>query len=130
MHGGVSDVRRFNNLIERILEMVQLPVGGFIAELDNATFIALASDLDLIQSFVEMDNALGDLLGEFTHTPPADEDEEDREEAQENRNLKAKAHKQLFRHRVKPDFHLFGVLEEGEVESLSLHNFVLKQFRP
>ena len=130
MHGGVSDVRRFNNLIERILQIVQLPARGFIAELDNSTFIAVASDLDLIQSFVELDNVLGDLIGELTHTAHADEDEEDREEAQENRNLRAKVHKQLVRHRVKPDFHLFGVLEEGKVESLSLHYFVLKQFRP
>ena len=126
MHTGVSDVRHFNNLIESILEIVQLLARGSIAELDNATFIDFALGLDLIQSFIELDDALGDLESELAHTPSTEDEDDDREDSQENQNLHAKVHKQLVRHRVKPVFYPFGILEESEVESFSFHDFVLK----
>ena len=84
VHAGVSDVRHFNNLIESILEIIQLLAGGLVAKLDNATFIDFALGLDLIQCFIELDNALSDLKREPVLTPTTDDDEEEREESQEN----------------------------------------------
>ena len=126
VHAGVSDVRHFNNLIESILEIIQLLAGGLVAKLDNATFIDLALGLDLIQCFIELDNALSDLKREPVLTPTTDDDEEEREESQENQNLQAEVHKQLVRHRVKPVLYHFGVLEESKVDSFSFHDFVLE----
>ena len=68
VHGGVSDVGRANDSVECVLEIIQLLARGSIGKLYDAIFIAFALGLNLIQSFVEVDDALSDLISDLCYT--------------------------------------------------------------